>query len=120
MPWPWVQKWTPPSAAGRARQDSGSRKACSIHWVVNVSVTTWAAPARAASTSPRRYPETDSTLSGASGCSCGPRGRPGFRGDQGDDVAHVARRPPRRADLDPVLGQLALDPVARHVGGGED
>ena len=51
-----------PSPPGTASDDSGSRKACSMNCVLKDSLTTCAAPARAASTSPRSTRETDSTF----------------------------------------------------------
>ena len=49
----------PALGPGTARHDSGSRKACSMACVRNDSVATWAAPASAASTSPRCTTERD-------------------------------------------------------------
>ena len=52
----------PSSAAGTASVLSGSRNACSMRCVWNTSCTTCALAASAASTSPRAYALTDSTL----------------------------------------------------------
>ena len=56
-PWPWEKRRSAGASGdvpGTARQDSGSRNACSTALVVNRSRTTWAAFARAVPASPRR------------------------------------------------------------------
>ena len=52
-PWPCEYTSSTPSSRGTASDDSGSRNACSMNCVWNVSWTTCAADARAASASPR-------------------------------------------------------------------
>ena len=62
---PWPPEYTcivPFAVSGTARVDSGSRKACSMRCVWNVSVTTCALVASCASTSPREYSLRESTL----------------------------------------------------------
>ena len=49
---PFVSGSSWPAATGTASVDSGSRKACSMRWVWNVSSKTCAAEANASSASP--------------------------------------------------------------------
>ena len=87
-----------PSPSGAASADSGSRKACSMNWVRNDSLTTCAAPARAASASPRCTFETERMLPPLCSAARPPRGR---RTDP--RRARAPRTRPRRAPRPRVL-----------------
>ncbi len=116
-----------------------------MNWVRNVSVTTCAAPASAASTSPRWTRETESTLppswsAGAPSASAAKRARDrvehlvldldergrrtggvtGLRGDGREHVADVRRRLALGDELAPVARDRALHALAGNVRGRDD
>ena len=118
-PWPWVKTRTP-SGVGSATHASGSRKACSMRWVVKVSSTTCAEAARAASTSPRRKPHASSRLppsctAGAPGARAASGSVTGSRGSRETLTSSAARRAWKRVS---ATTTASTSPTQRVVSPG--